>query len=244
MRSIEDVRTKDGRTVAALPLSSISTRAVDRIYERLQEGPRKKKARYTQPNYAVEIARRACKVVHRLHPDVVPPLNPWIGVERIGKKADKPAASRAEAYALAGALKAIGAPHLGAAALICYEWHQRPEHVVGRGEMTWADWRPAHRPRHVHVRHPKTDALVWLPLEDEQGPLFPEIEAYLEELPRLGVPVVLTTGERGPPRPYSMVYAQRLVRRAPEEAKLGADETRDACRHGGMTELGDSGVTE
>jgi hypothetical protein len=41
-----------------------------------------------------------------------------------------------------------------------------------------------------------------------------------------------------------MVYAQRLVREARERAGLGAHVTLDACRHGGMTELGDSGVTE
>ena len=165
MRSIEDTLTKDGRTFAALPLTSISTRAVDRIYERLQEGP--KKGRYTQANYAISIARRACKVVHRLHPDVVPTFNPWIGVERVGKKGVKAVATRVEAYTLAEALKAIGEPLLGAAALICFEWHQRPDHVVGLGELTWADWRPPQRSRHVQIRHPKIGAMVWLPLEDE-----------------------------------------------------------------------------
>ena len=244
MRSIEDTATKDGRTVAALPLSSISTRAVDRIYERLQEGPRKKTARYTQANYAIDIARRAWKVVHRLHPNVVPSFNPWIGVERVGKKGVKPAATRAEAYALAEALKAIGEPHLGAAALICFEWHQRPEHVVELGELTWSDWRPQDRPHHVQIRHPKTGAMVWLPLEDDQGRLYPEIEVYLADLPRLAVPVVVTTGTRGPARPYSMVYAQRLVRAAREKAGLPPHVTLDACRHGGMTELGDSSITE
>lgn len=133
---------------------------------------------------------------------------------------------------------------MGAAALICFEWHQRPEHVVRLGELTWADWRPVDHPRHVQVRHPKTGAMVWLPLEDDQRLLYPEIEAYLGELPRLGLPVVLTTGTRGPARPYSMVYAQRLVRAARKNADLPAHITLDACRHGGMTELGDSGVTE
>jgi integrase len=244
MRSIEDTPTKDGRTVAALPLSSISTLAVDKIYERLQQGPRKKTGRYTQANYAISIARRAWKVVHRRHPNVVPTFNPWIGVEREGKKSVKAAATRTEAYTLATSLKAIGEPHLGAAALICFEWHQRPEHVVEGGELKWADWRPPQQPKHVQVRHPKTGAMVWLPLEDDQGRLFPEIEAYLADLPRLGVPVVLTTGARGPARPSSMVYAQRLVREARKRAGLGAHVTLDACRNGGMTELGDSGVTE
>src|SRR5262245_32569478 len=65
MRAIEDLATTDGRKVAMLPLAAISTRAVDRIYERLQNGPRKAN-RTRQANYALDIARRAWKVVHRL----------------------------------------------------------------------------------------------------------------------------------------------------------------------------------
>jgi hypothetical protein len=83
-----------------------------------------------------------------------------------------------------------------------------------------------------------------VPLEDSEGRLYPEIEAYLSELPRLGLPIVLTAGRRGPPRPYSAEYAQRKVREARAHAGLRADVTLDACRHGGLTELGDAGATE
>ena len=243
LRAIEDIPTKDGRTVGHLPLSAISTLAVDKIYAKLQVGPRKSE-RTRQANYPIDIARRAWKVVHRLHPSVVPVFNPWQGVERVGRKGAKAAATRAEAYALAQALKDIGEPHLAAAVLICFEWHQRPEHVVGRGAMTWACLRPPEYPNHVQVRHPKTGALVWLPLEDQLGLLFPEIEDYLATLPRLGLPIVLTSGERGPCRPYAMVFAQRRVREARRHAGLGEHVTLDACRHGGMTELGDAGISE
>jgi hypothetical protein len=74
--------------------------------------------------------------------------------------------------------------------------------------------------------------------------LFPEIEAYLSGLKRLGLPIVLTSGKRGPARPYSNEFAERRVRTAREKAQLGSHVTLDACRHGGMTEMGDSGVTE
>jgi hypothetical protein len=94
------------------------------------------------------------------------------------------------------------------------------------------------------VRHHKTGEKGWMPLDDEQGPLFPELEAYLAGLKRLGLPIVLTTGMRGPARPYSNEYAQRRVREAREFAGLGAHVTLDACRHGGLTELGDAGATE
>ncbi|RTL67538.1 MAG: hypothetical protein EKK41_16950 [Hyphomicrobiales bacterium] len=242
LRRIEDVPTKLGFPAAQLPLASISTGAVDKLFEAVKNGPRGRRER--QANLSMDIARRAWKIVQRLHSDVVPIANPFVGVEKNLAKAVKPAATRAEVYALAHALKELGEPHLGAAALICFEWHQRPEHVVARGEITWADWRPADMPQHVRIRHPKTGALVWLPLEDEDGPLYPDIEAYLAALPKLGLPIVLTSGERGASRPYAMVYAQRRVREAREKAGLAAHVTLDACRHGGMTELGDAGVSE
>jgi integrase len=158
-------------------------------------------------------------------------------------KKTKPAATRAEAYALAAKLKELGEAHLGAAALICFEWLQRPENVLD-GKITWADYRPTDRPLHVRVIHQKTGESVWMPLEDRSGTLYPELENYLAELPRLGLPIVLTTGNRGPARPYSNVYAQRRVGEARAAAELGQHVTLDACRHGGMTELGDAELTE
>lgn len=238
---IEDTPTTTGGKVAELPLASITPAAADKIYAKLQFGPRGRRVR--QANLSVDIARRAWKVVRRLHPDVVPAENPWIGVERDFTRLEKPAATRQEAYALAKALEEIGEPHLGAAALICFEWHQRPEHVRA-GDITWGDWRPPQRPDAVQIRHAKTGQKGWHPLEDEQGQLYPELEAYLDKLPRLGLPIVLTAGRRGPARPYSAEYAQRKVREARIKAGLGPHVTLDACRHGGLTELGNAGATE
>jgi hypothetical protein len=238
---IEDIATSTGATVGKLPVTSITPAAVDKIYVKLQNGPRGHRIR--QANLSIDIARRAWRVVRRLHTSIVPASNPWEGVDRDTSKQTKPATSRREAYALADALKQIGEPHLGAAALICFEWHQRPEHVRN-GDITWADYRPTHRPDAVQIRHHKTGAKGWVPLEDQDGPLFPELEAYLSELPRMGLPIVLTAGRRGPARPYSDEYAQRKVREARVRAGLGDHVTLDACRHGGLTELGDAGATE
>lgn len=164
-------------------------------------------------------------------------------------------ATREEAYALSCAIAAHGHRHLALAPLICFEWLQRPENVID-GYITWADWRPSSRPNHVQVFHHKTGERVWQPLEDETGPLFPELEAALAEVPRLGVPMVLTTGRlsgdrsrgrkgaKGEPRPYSHSYAKRVVREARRRAGLPEHVTLTACRHGGMTELGDAQLTE
>jgi integrase len=194
-----------------------------------------------QANLSVDVARCAWKIVRRLYPRVVPLENPFEGILKINTKQTKSAATRAEAYALARALKEMDEPHLGAAALICFEWLQRPENVL-TGKIIWPDYRSADHPNHVRIFHHKTGEVVLQPLED-QG-LYPELEAFLAALPRLGVAIVVTEGSRGPSRPYAMVYAQAKVREARERAGLGPHVTLDACRHGGMTELGDAKLAE
>ena len=182
-------------------------------------------------------------MVHRLYPKVVPAQNPWVGVILDGGKQEIVPATREEAFALSSAIAAEGHPHLAAVPLICFEWLQRPENVLA-GHLTWSDIRPSAHPRHVRIDHHKTGEKVLQPLEDAQGPLFPELEAYLGSLPRIGVSVVLTPGERGKPRPYSESYARRIVREARRRAGLAEHVTLTACRHGGMTELGDAEITE
>ena len=49
---------------------------------------------------------------------------------------------------------------------------------------------------------------------------------------------------KGEPRPYSHSYAKRIVREARRAAGLPEHVTMTACRHGGMTELGDTELTE
>ena len=121
--------------------------------------------------------------------------------------AEQEAATRAEAYALAHALRNIGEPHLGAAALICFEWLQRPENVIA-GKISWRDYRGPGAPDHVRIFHHKTGEVVHQPLEHEGQLLYPELEAYLGQLPRLGVPIVMTSAQRGPSRLYSMFFAR------------------------------------
>lgn len=238
---IVTLRTKIGGEVGELSVAAVSAAAVDKLYKLLLVGPRGKRPR--QANISVAVARRAWAVVRRSHPKIVPLENPWKGVLKEAAGKVKPAATREEAYALAYKLREMGEPHLGAAALICFEWLQRPENVLA-GKITWADYRPADRPGHVRVFHHKTGEVVWMPLEDGSGALYPELDAYLKDLPRLGVPIVLTAGERGPSRLYSSGYWHRRVREARVAAGLRGHVTLDSCRHGGMTELGDAELTE
>ena len=89
-----------------------------------------------------------------------------------------------------------------------------------------------------------------MPLSDVDGPFFPELTAYLDQLKRLGTPVVLMVPERRrkgralDPRPFLLNEARKRVRKAADAAGLPSWLTLDSCRHGGMTELADSDLTE
>lgn len=146
-----------------------------------------------------------------------------------------------EVLALATQLKADGHPHLGAAALIAYEWVQRPEGIIVGGFPTWTDYVPG---ASIRIEHPKTRVVITLALGEGGQRFFPEIEAYLAGLPKLGVPIVMMPARRGRDRPYQMRRAHLLVARARKAAGLPEHVTLAACRHGGMTEMGDAGLTE
>lgn len=234
---------------------TLTPKAVDKIYERLRGGENGTKYRWA--NFCVDVAKKAWRVVQRRYPDQFHPTNPFEGLERLhpDQKEEITPATRDQAYALAEALQELGHPHLGAAPLICFEWLQRPENVLA-GLTTWPRYRPPSKPNHVQIEHHKTGKLVWHPLQDVDGRFYPELEDYLAGLKKLGVPIVLTPGKRddgrpyshsdgrGESHPYSYSYARRVVREARELAGLPAHVTLTACRHGGMTELGDAELTE
>lgn len=245
LKLVTDLLLKTGERVGTLKLRQISARAADKIYDRLLHGPRGRRVR--QANICLSRITRAWDAVQRLYADTVPLANPFAGVEREGGKTPKLAATREEAYALHKALLAAGHVSLAVAPLICFEWLQRPENVLA-GHLAWTDYKPSDRSREVQIFHHKTGERVWHALSDEGGPLYPELEAVLDVLPRLGVPIVLAVPKRGrtkgQAKPYRFNVAQTLIREARKAAGLGSHVTLDACRHGGMTELGDADLTE
>ena len=256
--------------VGQLPVRSMSQAAVDAIYIKLRQGGRITR----RADYAIDVARRAWKIVRRAHPGMflVPvtgpdgkahqlAINPFENVLRVKRvKETAQPVTRDEVLVFARAAKEAGHPALGVAALICYEWLQRPIDVRS-GRITWTDYRPANRPGEVLVFHHKTGQRVWMPLEaaddSEVGrpsvrQLYPELQAMLEKLPRLGVPIVTFEPQRGAKgkdgkrahKLYSEPHAQHLVQRIRKQASLPDYFTLEACRHGGMTELGDAELPE
>jgi hypothetical protein len=180
--------------------------------------------------------------------------NPWLGVTKKRRvMAAKPAASRDEVYAFAEAAIAAGRPEAAGAAVVCFEWLQRPENVLA-GYVRWSDYRNPAAPDAIKIEHHKTGAKVLHPLVDpeDRSPLYPDAEAVLAKVPRRGVPLILKppwinpkTGKlkRGS-EPYTAMQMAKIVRKVCSDASLPKTFTLDACRHGGMTELEEAQLTD
>jgi hypothetical protein len=247
MLLLADVCTKAGDRVGARSIKSITPVSADKLYNMVIKGPNGLRLR--QGEKMVTLCRRAWSVVHRLHPDVfnkdVP--NPWTGVttKRRVKKV-KAAADRDAVYEFAWKAIEVGYPEAAAAAVICFEWLQRPENVLA-GCITWSDYRGRNSPSGIKIEHHKTGAVVWHPLEEatELGlvKFYAEAEAVLEHLPRRGVPLILRGRQGGTSEPYTPKHMAELVRKLRKDLGLAATFTLDACRHGGMTELEEAELT-
>jgi hypothetical protein len=249
MLMIADILTKRGDRIGHRPVRSITPRGADKLYERIIVGAKGKRLR--QGEKAVALCRKAWKVVRRLYPDEfdgkVP--NPWDGVTRENRtKQRKPAASREQVYAFARGCIERGRPEPAAAAVICFEWLQRPENVLA-GYLRWSDYRSKEWPNAIRIEHHKTGELVWHPLEETVGGtttrFYEDAEAILAQLPRRGLPMILR--EIIPPRSrpdqsrackvFSFSGFEKIIQRMRVEIGLPSTFTLDACRHGGMTEL-------
>ena len=148
-----------------------------------------------------------------------------------------------------------GEPECGAAAVICFEWLQRPENVIA-GHIKWTGYRTGPKPT-IRIEHHKTGAVIDHPLEERltNGDIvkfYEDAEVVLAKLTRRGVPMILReirtdreeSGRGTASKIYSFSGMQKIVQRMRKEIGLPKEFTLDACRHGGMTELEEAELTE
>jgi hypothetical protein len=248
MLLITEIITKKGDRIGDRRIRAITPISADKIYDIICKGPRGRRPR--QGEKAVALCRRAWRVVHRLHPGLfdrdVP--NPWEGVTKQRRtKATKSAVTREQVYTFAWGCIEHGQPEAAAAAVICFEWLQRPENVLA-GYLRWTDYRSKEWPSAIKIEHHKTGAVVWHPLEEstENGILkfYEDAEAVLARLPRRGVPMILRQIREGVTKPFSFSGMQKIVHSMRDKLGLPSNFTLDACRHGGMTELEEAKLTD
>jgi integrase len=256
MLLVADTSTKNGDRIGSRLIPSITPRGADKIYERIIIGAKGKRLR--QGEKAVALCRKAWNVVRRLYPEKFDNMtpNPWEGVTRERRvKKKKPAVTREQVYAFAHGCIERGHPEPAAAAVICFEWLQRPENVLA-GYLRWTDYRSKEWPNAIKIEHHKTGELVWHPLEETADGVttrfYDDAEAVLAKLPRRGVPMILREVKPPPHRAdqpptcklFSFSGFQKKVQGLRKEIGLPTTFTLDACRHGGMTELEEAELTD
>jgi hypothetical protein len=248
MLLITDLVTKKGDKLGRRKVKSVTPVSADKIYSLIIAGPHGERLR--QGEKAVALCRRAWRVVHRLYPAEfdrdVP--NPWDGVTRKRRtKQTKAAVTREQVYQFAWGAIEFGQPQAAAAAVICFEWLQRPENVLA-GYLRWSDYRSAEWPNAIKIEHHKTGAVIWHPLEEttDTGTVkfYEDAEQVLARLPRLGLPMILRAVSKDVSKPYSFSGMQKIVHTLRDKLKLSSTFTLDACRHGGMTELEEAALTD
>jgi hypothetical protein len=248
MLMIADTKTLRGDRIGGRPIASITPRGADKLYDKIIHGPNGLRLR--QGEKAVALCRRAWKVVRRLYPNEfdrqVP--NPWDGVTRKRRvKKTKAAATREQVYTFAWGCIDRGNPEAAAAAVICFEWLQRPENVLA-GYVRWTDYRSKEWPNAVRIEHHKTGAQILHPLEETvnmvRTAFYTDAEAVLAKLPRRGIPMILRQVNERVTKPYSYSGMQKIVHQMRDEIGLPSTFTLDACRHGGMTELEEAALTD
>jgi hypothetical protein len=138
--------------------------------------------------------------------------------------------------------------------MLTSEWLQREEHIFAAFKLE--HYRPKKHPNEVLIVHPKTSEEVWIPLFDSTGAaLFPELMARMDAAcsNRIGNGLFFLRDwvdqKAGVPLPWATRAGQIDyvgVKLRPVLRAAGIDPliTFTSFRHGGLTELGDSELTD
>ena len=206
--------TKSGDRVGSRPISTITPRGADLLYQKILVGPNGRRRDRTAEK-VVKLCRKAWRVVHRLFPHEFDKeiANPWLGVTletRVKRK--KLAVTRDEVYVFAHGCIAEGEPEVAAVAVICFEWLQRPENVIA-GHIKWTDYRSPNTPNIIRVAHHKTGTVAPHPLQEAlpDGTVvkfYADAEEVLAALPRRGVPMILREVSDGVAKPFAFPTMQ------------------------------------
>jgi hypothetical protein len=142
----------------------------------------------------------------------------------------------------------LGYPEVAFAARAAWDLLQRPTEV--RERFAWSHYRPPDHPESIFVGFTKTNAPIWKPLSDAEGPFYPELERLLALIPRRATLVCVhevihgNQKRTGIFKPYHGRLFSERARRIADAAGLPKHITLAAFRHGGLTELGDAGLPD
>lgn len=237
LKLIEDHALDDdlGR-VGDIPARSIEPYHADEIHERLKSGG-KTGNRLATANAAMRAARRMYSLALRKR---LVDINPFAKMDLPGTGGNTRPVERPEVERFIAAADRIGLPSIGTAAMIAFEFCQREGDVIALG---WSQYRPG---AEMQIRQHKTGQMIWVQLFDAEGELFPGLIGRLNDTPRRGTLIVMRDrpAAKGVFAPYDEHLFRKHFRVVRKAAGLPDDFTMMACRHGGLTELGDAEATD
>lgn len=249
MDAVEAMAMKAG-TFAQRRAAAVDATAADTLYRKARE-----KHGERQGAYMMQVCRLVWNQASRHGKTTGVKENPFAGMgikSSSGAGRGNRAATRAEYDAYRAAAHELGRPSMAAAAAICFEVCQRvydafgyedPDKRIERG-IRWGDYVPGVS---IGLVQSKTGNVVTIPLADGTGAdrveLYPELEAELARLTRGADGDLIVRDERTGER-YTKDYVTKLHRRVAKAAGLDAAVKFTSFRHGGITEIGDSGTDD
>jgi len=246
VRIAGELKLKGGKAFIHQDLEKVTVKAAQNCVIKIKEtrgGSTAKKAR--------AIFSAAWAEGFRLNEAIVPETNPWSHVKLSHKEQETFAASYDQLQSYVSAAIAMGEIGMAVAARLCWDMHIRPTEVFR--SVMWSSYRPGHKPHHFLAGHEKRDTGGWQPMDDPEDlkegrvtPLFTELEDLLRMMPQKGALICMREERQGtkiiPGSWLPIKNSSTISRRIRAKAGLPDEVTLKSFRHGGITELGESGA--
>jgi hypothetical protein len=242
---------KNGRPLLSKKLDSFTARAADSLYQRFEVDHGQSSA-----NKLMRFGALAWDQCERLNPDIMPRINHLRGVTlHTDQEAETIPASYDELMSFVSACIKHGEVGIAIIARLAWDMHMRPSQAVA---TPMADWRPDDEPHGLMMRSEKTARKSRRvrqevqPLDDrdeatgEWISLFPELDSLVSMLPSARDLLVMRERRHGA-RVFkgeweAIKTPARIAARIRQSAGLGEHVTLAGFRHGGITEMGSSGI--
>ena len=266
LRLVSQHKLKDGRLFGSLSIASIKPATADVLFDKLRQVEEpvldadgkpiigddgKPVARLRERTRTALLAMVCCRTAwnwaRRARPEIIPGLNPFVGVDLQYKASPTRPVTHAELLRFVKAADEASDPSIGTAAMIAFYWLQRETDIIGR--LSWVQhYRPADNPNVARIYHHKTHELVEMPLYDEDDTiLWPGLMERLDGASRRGSLIVMRDKidrKRKIYLPWKEDYFRHRV--AEIRAAAGIDQAAKfmGLRHGRNTEGADADLTD
>lgn len=245
--------TQGGVPLEKKPLESFTPLFALKVYERLAT-----KHSVGIANRCLMQARYAWNKLFVYHHRLIPESNPFDRIEPNHHDSEETIpATYPQLLSFISAAIALGETGVAIGARLCWDMAIRPSEVFGAVQRD--HWRPEAMPRHMWVGVDKTSkgkkkkSSTWMALDyqDEAGDwscLVPELEALVRMVKWDGPFLCMRERQKGK-RVFAGEWVQirnadKIARRIREHAGLPDHVTLESFRHGGLTEMGDSGLSD